>query len=334
MAGKRLIRSGLFIFLLFAGGLGLWWHWAVKPCSATGNTQLFAVLPGTTPNLVAKELEQRNLIRSASVFCYLARTRQQNFKLLPGVYYISSTMSPESIIDRLLKGPDVESARVTIPEGYNTEQIINLLVEKGLGTKESFTKIIVSESFPYSFLKGAPVGVHRLEGFLFPDTYFFEKGNSPRAIIDTMLQRFNHELTPETQKQLGNLKVSVRDWVTMGSLMEKEAKEEVDRPLIASVFYNRLKKGMPLQIDATIQFILGTPKPKLLIADLQIPSPYNTYLHMGLPPGPIANPGHASLQAILNPARTEYFYYLAKNDGYHVFAKTFEEHLLNQRIYQ
>ncbi|MFZ3102792.1 MAG: endolytic transglycosylase MltG [Desulfitobacteriaceae bacterium] len=334
MAGKRIIGSGFLILVLLAWGVGLWWQWAVKPCSTTGNMQLLAVLPGATPNLIAQELEQRKLIRNASVFYFMARTRQQNFKLLPGEYYISSSMSPQSIIDRLLKGPDVELARVTIPEGYNSDQIINLLVQKGLGTKESFIKVVTSESFPYLFLKGAPVGVHRLEGFLFPDTYFFKKGDGSRAIIDTMLQRFNQELTLDTQKQLDNLKISVRDWVIMASLVEKEALKEVDRPLIASVFFNRLKKSMPLQIDATIQFILGTPKLKLLNSDLQRPSPYNTYLHKGLPPGPIANPGHASLQAVLKPAQSEYLYYLARNDGYHIFATTFDEHLLNQKKYQ
>ena len=337
MAGKRIIGSGLLILLIlliFAGGLVVWWQWAVKPSSTIGNIELLAVLPGDTPNRIALELEQRKLIRSASVFYYLARTRQRDFKLLPGEYYVSATMSPQTIIDRLLKGPDVELARVTIPEGYNTDQIVKLLVQKGLGTKESFTKVIASEAFPYSFLKEAPVGFRRLDGFRFPDSYFFKDGDGARIIINTMLQRFNQELTPDTQKLLDDLKISVRDWVILGSLVEKEALKEVDRPLISSVIYNRLKKGMPLQIDATIQFILGTPKSKLYYADLQMPSPYNTYLHKGLPPGPIANPGHASLQAVLKPDQSEYLYYLAKKDGFHIFAKTFDEHLQNQKKYQ
>jgi UPF0755 protein len=334
VARKRKISPRLIIFLLFIVGLWTWWQWALTPCSATGNEELILVTPGSTLNLVAKELKQRKLIRSASAFCLMARTREQNFKLLPGEYYISSTMSPESIIYKLRQGPDVQSNKVTIPEGYTTEQIINLLVQKGLGTKESFMEVVVNESFPYSFLNGTPAGEHRLEGFLFPDTYFFNQGDNPRQIINTMLQRFNRELTSGTQVQLANLKISVREWVIISSLVEREAEKEVDRPLIASVFFNRLKKGMPLQSCATIQFILGTPKAKLSNSDLQISSPYNTYLHNGLPPGPIANPGHASLQAVIQSAQTDYLYFLAKNDGYHVFAKTFEEHLNNQKIYQ
>lgn len=334
MARKRKISPGLIVFLLFIAGLGIWWQWAIKPCSATGKAELILVTQGSTLNLVAKELEERKLIRSASAFCLMARTCEQNFKLLPGEYYISATMSPESIIYKFRQGPDVQSTRVTIPEGYTSNQIVNLLVQKGLGTKESFMEIIVNESFPYTFLKGAPAGIHRLEGFLFPDTYFFNHGDDQREIINTMLERFNRELTSDTQVQLDNLKISVQEWVIMGSLVEREAEKEVDRPLIASVFFNRLKKGMPLQSCATIQFILGTPKAKLINADLQISSPYNTYLHNGLPPGPIANPGHASLQAVIQSAQTDYLYFLAKNDGYHVFAKTFVEHLDNQRIYQ
>ncbi|HWQ89153.1 MAG TPA: endolytic transglycosylase MltG [Desulfitobacteriaceae bacterium] len=334
MAGKRSVGSGILIIMLFIAGLGYWWHWATYPCSATGQAEVLEVLPGTSLNLLAKELEERRLIRSASAFCLIARTRYQGNKLLPGEYYISATMSPESIIFKLLQGPDMQATRVTIPEGYNLAQIVDLLVQKGLGTKEEFSRIIANESFPYSFLKDAPAGTQRLEGFLFPDTYFFNKGDDPREVINTMLQRFSRELTTETQNQLAERKISVLEWVILSSLVEKEAKKETDRTLIASVFFNRLHLNMPLQSCATIQYILGTPKSKLLNTDLQISSPYNTYLNNGLPPGPIASPGHASLQAVLQPAQSDYLYFLAKSDGYHVFAKTLEEHLSNQKIYQ
>jgi UPF0755 protein len=185
------------------------------------------------------------------------------------------------------------SQRVTIPEGYNTEQIIALLVQKGIGSKEEFAKVITDDSFPYTFLKDAPKGSHRLEGYLFPNTYFIDTNTSPHAVIDMFLQQFAKELTPKVQKQLVTMKLSISQWVTLGSLVEKEAEKKSDRPLIASVLMNRLKIDQPLQIDATIQFLLGTPKAKLYDKDLQIASPYNTYLHQGLPPGPIANPGDA-----------------------------------------
>lgn len=148
------------------------------------------------------------------------------------------------------------------------------------------------------------------------------------------LHQFAKELTPKVQKQLVTMKLSISQWVTLGSLVEKEAEKKSDRPLIASVLMNRLKIDQPLQIDATIQFLLGTPKAKLYDKDLQIASPYNTYLHQGLPPGPIANPGDASLQAALYPTQTDFLYYVAKKDGYHVFAKTYAEHLKNIKLYE
>jgi len=239
------------------------------------------------------------------------------------------------MIEHLISGStSLDTNMVTIPEGYTTQQIIELLVQKGIGSKGELTKVVTEDSFPYQFLKDAPQGIHRLEGYLFPNTYDIPVETSPHEAIDLLLRQFAKELTPEVQKQLVTMKLSVAQWVILGSLIEKEAVREADRALISSVLFNRLKINQPLQIDATIQFLLGTPKPKLSYQDLQIPSPYNTYLHAGYPPGPIASPGHASLEAVLNPAQTDFRYYVAKKDGYHVFAKTYAEHLKNVELYQ
>ena len=308
------------------------WIWATRPYSPTGNSEQISISPGMTVEQLAEKLQQGRIIRSAWAFRMLAWLRQANIKLYVGDYQLAQTMSPEDIINVLRKG--AEFTRVTIPEGYTTDQIIALLVQKGVGSKEEFTKVITDDVFSYPFLQGAPKGIHRLEGYLFPNTYYIYVKTSPHAVIDLLLQQFAKELTPEAQKQLVTMKLSIPQWVTLGSLVEKEAVKESDRPLIASVILNRLKINQPLQIDATIQFLLGTPKPKLYDKDLQIPSPYNTYLHKGLPPGPIANPGDASLQAALYPAQTDFLYYVAKKDGYHVFAKTYAEHLKNIKLYQ
>lgn len=283
---------------------------------------------------VAIELENKELIRSGVAFQYLARWRQVDAKLMAGEYSISSAMSAEEIVNKLLQGPDPNIVRVTIPEGYNTKQIIEVLVAKGLGTEEEFRQVIETDSFDYNFLADVPEGEHRLEGFLFPDTYFFDQNSTPHGVIDTLLQRFARELTPETEQRLQEKDMSIYDWVTLSSIVEKEALKQEDRPIIAGVFENRLEIDMPLQSCATVQFLFEKPKPKLYDKDLQTPSPYNTYLHAGLPPGPIASPGHASLQAVLYPEETDYLYFLAKSDGYHVFARTYEEHLRNQREYQ
>ncbi|HWQ40484.1 MAG TPA: endolytic transglycosylase MltG [Desulfosporosinus sp.] len=330
------IRIGIILVLL-VGGLGFlsWWTWATKPYSPTGNSEKITITSGTTAAQLAEELQQRHLIRSAWAFRYLARSQQADFKIYVGDYLLAPLMSPDEMITILFKGAQSSANnRVTIPEGFSTEQIIALLVQKGIGSKAEFTKVVTEDEFTYSFLKGAPKGIHRLEGYLFPNTYNIDKKTSPHAVIDMLLQQFAKELTPEVQKQLVTMKLTVPQWVTLGSLVEKEAAKESDRPLIASVIMNRLKINKPLQIDATIQFLLGTPKPKLYNKDLQIPSPYNTYLHQGLPPGPIANPGHASLKAALYPSKTDFLYYVAKKDGYHVFSKTYTEHLENIKLYQ
>jgi len=339
MARKKK-TMGIFtwiILLSLVGGFGLlsWWNWASKPYSTSGKTEKITIAQGTTAGQLAEDLQERHLIRSAWMFKLLARERQSDFKLYVGDYQLAPSMSPSEIINSLINGSVAFNTNfVTIPEGYTTAQIIELLVQKGIGTKQEFTKVVTEDEFPYPFLKDAPKGILRLEGYLFPNTYDIPINTSPHAVIDLLLRQFEKELTPEVQKQLIILKLTVAQWVTLGSLIEKEAVKESDRPLIASVLMNRLKINQPLQIDATIQFLLETPKPKLSYEDLQIPSPYNTYLHSGFPPGPIANPGHASLQAVLYPAQTEFRYYVAKKDGYHVFANTYAEHLKNVKLYQ
>ena len=326
-----------FIFVLLVGGIGLlsWWSWATKPYSLTGNSEKITINPGTTAAQLAEELKVRHLIRSAWVFRYLVRAQQAEFKIYVGDYLLTPAMSPNEMVKRLLNSTvALVTNRVTIPEGYTTGQIIELLVQKGIGSKEEFTKVVTEDKFTYLFLKDAPKGIHHLEGYLFPNTYDISVQTTPHAVIDLLLQQFAKELTPEVQKQLDTIKLSVPQWVTLGSMVEKEAEKASDRPLISSVFMNRLKIGQPLQSCATIQFLLGTPKEKLFDKDLQIPSPYNTYLHSGLPPGPIANPGHASLQAALHPTQTNLLYFVAKKDGYHAFAKTYAEHLKNIKLYQ
>lgn len=326
-----------FILVLLVGYLGFssWWAWATKPYSPTGYNENITIAPGTTAAQLAEELQQRHLIRSALVFRYLVRARQAEFKIYVGDYLLNPAMSPDEMIKRLLNSSvALVTNRVTIPEGYTAEQIIELLVQKRIGSKEEFTKVVTEDGFTYPFLKDAPKGIHRLEGYLFPNTYDISVKTNPHAVIDLLLQQFAKELTPEVQKQLDTIKLSVPQWVTLGSLVEKEAEKASDRPLIASVFINRLKIDQPLQSCATIQFLLGTPKEKLFDKDLQIPSLYNTYLHSGLPPGPIANPGHASLQAVLHPTQTDFLYFVAKKDGFHAFSKTYAEHLKNAKLFQ
>jgi len=333
--GRIGIYVVVLILLLVPVTLGAWWAGNLKPVAESGRKDAFVLKEGMTASQVAKELEAGKIIRSAEVFRQLCRINKADAKLVAGVYYLSPAMSSQEILDILLKGPEPDIIRVTIPEGYNVSEIVGTLVKNGLGTEEEFYKVMQDySSADYAFLKDIPKGKNRLEGFLFPDTYFFDKKDKPKQVLDRFLDRFAKELTKETQARLNELNLSVYTWVTKASVVEKEAARQEERPLIAGVFNNRLKTGMPLQSCATVQYVLGEVKPVLSLEDIEIDSPYNTYKHPGLPPGPIANPGHASLQAVLYPAQTNYFYFVAKNDGSHAFAATYDEHLRNVSKYQ
>ncbi|MFA4886244.1 MAG: endolytic transglycosylase MltG, partial [Desulfotomaculaceae bacterium] len=206
---------------------------------------------------------------------------------------------------------------------------------KGLVDRDKFFAAVANEDFSYAFIQSLPKGDKRLEGYLFPDTYQVTRGSSEKSIIDMMLQRFAREMSNhDYQAQASKGGLSLHEAITVASLIEREARIDEERPLIAGVIYNRLNMQMQLQLCATVEYALGTNKPKLYYKDLEIDSPYNTYRIMGLPPGPIAMPGENSLLAAIHPAHTEYLYYVAKPDGSHAFATTLAEHEANQEMYQ
>lgn len=335
-ATSRVILYAILIITIATMiSLGLWWSGSLKPISSTGQEQVFVVEEGMNAAQVAERLEEMKVIRSSVVFRQLSRMEKADAKLVAGVYYLSPAMSSPQILEILLKGPVPDIIRVTIPEGYTVAQIVTVLSQKGLGTEEDLYQAMQSfQAKDYSFLNDVPQGKNRLEGFLFPDTYFFDKESKPREVIDRFLQRFDQELTPDTEARLKELNISIYTWATKASIVEREAAKADERPIIAGVFENRLKKSMALESCATVQYVLDEIKPVLSLEDIEIDSPYNTYKHPGLPPGPIANPGHASLSAVLYPTQTDYLFFVAKNDGSHAFARTFEEHLSNVNKYQ
>lgn len=339
---RRIPQKGSFrtytlglILLIIVIALSSCWAGNLQAVSDSSQKQAFVVSSGMTASQVATELQKEELIRSAGAFRQLCRINQADSKLLAGMYYLSPSMSAREILNTLLKGPEPDVVRVTIPEGYNVAQIVGVLVENGLGSEENlYSAMQKFQANDYSFLADVPAGKNRLEGFLFPDTYFLDKKATPEETISRFLQRFGDELTKENKKRLKELNLSVYEWVIKASLVEKEAATAEERPLIAGVFDNRLRIGMPLQSCATVQYVLGKTKPILTLEDIEIDSPYNTYKHTGLPPGPIANPGDASLKAVLYPESTNYFYFVSKNDGTHAFAVTLEEHNRNVNTYE
>ena len=216
---------------------------------------------------------------------------------------------------------------MTIPEGYTTKQIVELLVEKNVCVEEDLWKAVKSADFKYDFLAGAEKGTEtRLEGFLFPDTYEFYINDKAETVLGKLLSNFNSKVTEEMRADMKDADISFAELITIASLVEREAKLDEERATVSSVIHNRLdnSKAYPyLQIDATIQYLTGRVPTS---DDLKIDSPYNTYLYGGLPPTAIANPGIASIKAALYPEDTGYYYYVARDDGSHIFSKTLDEH--------
>lgn len=271
---------------------------------------------------IARLLKQEGLIRGETAFRVGLRQWGLSGELKAGYYRLSPAMSAEEIARCLAEGR-IATEKVTIPEGFTVAQIADRVEESGLCSAEQLLSPAVArkvrERNPF-------INNDRLEGYLFPDTYVIEYGSSPEAVIQQMVGDFHQRVVVGMKDEIEASKHSLADVVTVASMIEREARVEKDRPLIASVIYNRLKKGIRLQIDATVIYALGEHRERLTYGDLKTDSPLNTYRHKGLPPHAICNPGEASLRAALKPAKTDYLFYVAKPDGSHIFTRTYDEH--------
>lgn len=290
---------------------------------------LFTVKNGATPSEIANQLEKEGLIKNARVFLIYARLTGDLNKFKAGQYLLKASDKPQEVMDILVKGK-VVTVSFTIPEGYHLRQIAETLVKQGITTEAEFWRVVKEVDFNYGFLKDLPKSERRLEGFLFPDTYIIPKGWETEKVIDVMLKRFDQVYKKMPPNKSG---LNMYDTIILASIVEGESRVDKDRALIASVFLNRLKIKMPLQADATLQYIFEKRKERVLYKDLEIDNPYNTYRYGGLTPGPIGSPGEASLRAVFEPADTKYYYFVAKKDGSgeHVFAATLAQHNANKR---
>jgi len=277
---------------------------------------------------VGAKLEEAGVINYKTLFALYARLSKEEDRFKTGKYELNANLDYSAIARNLRRTSTYkETVRVTVPEGYTTRQIIELLVEKSVCSEEDLWEAVKNGSFNYTFLYGAKKGSEtRLEGYLFPDTYEFYINDKATSVIGKFLQNFDNKLTDEMRADLEDSGMTMTELVTIASLVEREAKKDEERPVISSVIHNRLDnaKAYPyLQIDATVQYLTGRVP---TADDLKIDSPYNTYLYSGLPPTAIANPGIASIKAALYPEDTAYYYYVAKDDGSHIFSKTLDEH--------
>ncbi|MDF2502243.1 MAG: putative aminodeoxychorismate lyase [Anaerosporomusa subterranea] len=324
---RRWLLPAVLALLMLTGLLGgRKVYELAQPISAgSAAAVMITVKPGMSTQEIGQVLYEKNLIRSVSLFRMVARLEGMEKSLQAAEYSFSPNMSVRHIVGMLARG-EVAYRQFTVPEGYTIDQIAALLAEKNLADAAMF-KEAAKVLRPYEYIQAGADIVYPVEGFAFPDTYRVARGVTEPQLLKMMLYQFNDRFTPEMKERARQMDLSLRDVIILASLVEKEAQVESERPIIAAVFMNRLKLEMPLQSCATIQYILGYPKPELTIQDTQIPSPYNTYLNMGLPPGPIANPGIDSIKAVLYPAATDNLYFVADKNGVHHFSKTYEQHL-------
>lgn len=299
------------------------------------NREVVVAIPvSATADQVGEILKQNGLVRSPLAFGLYARYTGMDSRIKAGEYRLNDSSSTPELLRELVDGSLAEMS-FTVPEGYTTAQIASMLAAKGLADRQKFLRAAAEEEFSYPFLQGLPKGEKRLEGYLFPDTYQVDRGSNEVSIIEMMLDRFAAEMEElDYLDRAESNGVTLHEALTIASIVEREALVDEERPRIAGVIYNRLAIDMPLQMCATVQYILGTTKPELSYEDLEIDSPYNTYKIYGLPPGPISVPGRTSLLAAVQPETTEYLYYVAKSDGTHAFAKTLVEHNANKERYE
>lgn len=291
---------------------------------------IFQVSAGETATQITARLKEAGLIENELTFRLYLKSNHLEDKLRVGTYVLNKSMRTEEIADALLNGVG-EIVQFTIPEGYTLRDIADLFVEQDIMSADTFWNLVRTYDVSrYSFLNGCPDNDHRLEGFLFPDTYFIAKNTAPEKIFSMMLDRFAEVWAALPENKSG---LSDYETVILASMIESEAKLDTERATIASVYINRLSKGMYMQCDATILYAMPERKTQLLYSDYEYDSVYNTYKHAGFPPTPIGNPGEQSLIAARQPEKTEYLYYLwdkVDNDG-HIFSKTYKEHINNSK---
>ena len=301
------------------------------------------VQQGESPGVIGTKLERAGVIRSAEHFGALAGLMGVESKLNAGEYELTRGMPTTVVLDRLRQNATVPQFVLTIPEGWRWEQVAEHLERKGVTSVADFQAALNATDYKAPFLSQRPPGAS-LEGYLFPDTYFFTTKATAHDIVARLLATFNEKFPPELQRLTAAQGLNLHQAVTLASIVEREAQVPSERPIIASVYLNRIKEGMRLQADPTTQYALaadpanvakyGWWKRDLTEEDLMVRSPYNTYTVAGLPPGPIASPGAASLKAVVQPEQTDYLYFVAKPDGSHAFARTLDEHNRNVRQYQ
>ncbi|MEJ6950036.1 endolytic transglycosylase MltG [Natronospora cellulosivora (SeqCode)] len=332
---KNSKKAGIiFLIMVFVLALSFKYIYLSGPVStvmSTSNYRTITIRPGTSGRQIASILYDNGLIRSERLFYLLLRLESESLKA--GTYDINKNNTMHEILDILVSGK-VATFRITIPEGYTVEEISERFALLTPYSKEDFLQA-ANRDMGRNYLKESNLPrKYLLEGFLYPNTYIFPREFTPEQIFESILVQFENRWLERLKENENDDNIYNRareltpfEILTIASMIEKEAKFDSEKPLVAAVIYNRLEQNILLQLDATVQYALEARKSRLFYRDLEVDSLYNTYRHSGLPPGPIANPGSSSIEAALNPADEEYLFYFATSDGSHVFTHSYSEHL-------
>lgn len=343
-SGKSLF--GWLLLVLLSGTIAFsgwqswrWWSWATRPVLESSGTQARTVqiqIPvGTPAQQIGHDLKAAGLIRSATawnIWTRFMRLRNPSGGFQAGTYELSPSQSMKAIAAKIWAG-EVITLSFTIPEGWSLVQMADYFEAQGFFGRDEF--LVAVRQIPQADYPWLPKQIPHLEGFLYPDTYEIDSQRlTPQDVIRRMLDRFEQVALPLYNQGRDQTKLTLLEWVTLASIVEKEAVVPEERSLIAGVFTQRLKRNIPLGADPTVEYGLGvrqTADQPLTLSQVRTPSPYNTYLNPGLPPTPIAAPGIASLEAALYPEETDYLYFVARYDGTHIFSRTLAEHEAAQK---
>jgi UPF0755 protein len=330
----KFLFSLVVVLAIAALGAG-WWvrQQLTEPYKGFSGTEVFVDLPaGTSVSGMGRRLTDVGVVPNPYVFRLAARLSGDERRLQAGEYRFTEAASVYEVVSRLARG-DVYSHLLTFPEGLTIREMAELFAQSPLGSAEQFRAAAAETSLAAGFDPGA----RSLEGYLFPDTYALPRQAGASGAVRAMVDRFEKTFDAARREQAAAAGFSLREVVTLASLVEKETAVPEERPTVAAVYLNRLRIGMPLQCDPTVIYAMmlaGRWRGNITRADLQIDSPYNTYRYRGLPPGPIASPGQGAIDAVLAPAPVPYLYFVSRNDGTHVFATTLAEHNRNVAEWQ
>jgi len=302
---------------------------AQQPAATSATSKTFEVESGQGLHQISRRLADAGLIRDALKFTLLARIQGQETALQAGEYVLSPTMPPAAILRDMINGR-VRLYRLTVPEGFAMRRIADLVANAGYATSEEFLNACQDPRL----LAALTIPGASCEGYLFPDTYYFPASATPIQIVTAMVNRFWERFPDAWKTRASQIGMSVHEVVTLAAIIEKETGAPFERPVISSVFHNRLRRRMRLQTDPTVIYGIPNFDGNLTRKHLNTPTPYNTYIIRGLPPGPIANPGSAAIEAALFPADTGYLYFVSKKDATHHFSTTIAEHNRAVRKYQ